>query len=36
MRSCMGASIDSKVSILSSINFFILEYSFLDNSKYLS
>ena len=31
----MGASIDSKVSILLSINFFILEYSFFDNSKYL-
>ena len=32
----MGPSIDSKVSILLSINFFILEYSSFDNSKYLS
>ena len=32
----MGASIDSKVSILLSINFFILEYSSFDNSKYFS
>ena len=29
----MGASIDSKVSILLSINFFILEYSSFDKSK---
>ena len=32
----MDASVDSKVSILLSINFFILEYSSFDNSKYLS
>ena len=32
----MGASIDSKVSILLSIKFFIFQYSSFDNSKYLS
>ena len=32
----MGASIDSKVSILLSLNFFILQYSSFDNSKYFS
>ena len=32
----MGASIDSTVSILLSINSFIFEYSSHDSSKYLS
>ena len=32
----MGASIDSTVSILLSINSFIFEYSSRDSSKYLS
>ena len=36
MKLCMGDNIDSKVSILLSIIFFILEYSSFDNSKYFS